>query len=44
MGRIVIQYILGINTPSRDEQFKLLLQGQEEYHKKSAGEIRPILS
>jgi hypothetical protein len=36
--RIVIQYILGIN-PSYDEQFKLLLQGQEDYHKKSVSNI-----
>ena len=39
MGGIVAQYILGINNPSYDEQFRLLLQGQEEFHKKSAGQI-----
>jgi hypothetical protein len=33
-GRIVIQY-LGINNPSYDEQFKLLLQGQEDEYPKS---------
>lgn len=38
MGGIVAQYILGINNPSYDEQFRLL-QGQEEFHKRSAGQI-----
>ena len=35
IGPIVIQYLLGINSPSYDEQFKLLLQGQEDEYPKS---------
>jgi hypothetical protein len=43
---VVIQYLRGIINSSYDDQFKLLLQGQEEeeYHKKSASQIAPILS